>query len=369
MSNQNALITGTPEQRIEAIKGSRLKALIPDEATLNKMAEAVALMLNSDNLRACEPESIFGAVYKAATLGFRIDPTFGECWLIPRRISYKDSAGDWQSRNVCTFQVGYKGWKALCLQSGNVAFLQAHEVYAADNFKFQYGTGAALQHVPADENDGKMTHFYAFAKLANGMEAFEVINIQEAERSRRNSETQYNTIGEGKNKVKVFSDTPKDVWGKFYAQMALRVPVKRLCAALPLTPAIEAAMREDGGVTFIKDEGAVTFESAQDLDKYEPAEEVPTGNTDATSAEKYVQVKDAVESLDFAQYQEYLKGFAGSEAWNKDFAMREMLVRSGLEKCECQADVKLLYALLPAKDQQDKKLKSLIIEKGKSYGS
>lgn len=349
-----------PEIRIQAIQQSRLRTLVSNEAVLNRMAEAAALMLNSDALRACETESILGALYKAATLGFRIEPEFGECWLIPRNLKYKDG-NDWKQRNVCMFQVGYKGWKALALQSGNVAYLQAHEVYDADDFSFEYGTDAYLKHIPAKENNGVMRNFYALAKLVNGFCAFEVITIQDAEKSRRNSETQYEWIGEGRNKVKKYSETPKDVWGKFYAQMALRVPVKRLCASLPLTPAIELAMREDGGVTYVNQDGKVIFTPPVEVEK-QADEANPVEDTE-TLPEKYFTIKEEVQSLDFEKYCEYFEGFVGTDIFKASKETREMVIELGMNKVQSIEQLARVFNMLPGASQKDVSLKSFFTKK------
>ena len=242
-----------PAEQFEALKKSRLAQLIQDKGLLSKICEAAVHLLSDPKIQECDEASILGALYKAATMGFRLERDFGECHLIPRSLKVGDK---WVK--TCSFQIGYKGWKSIALQSGNLHYLEAREVYAADTFKFKHGTAAFLDHEPAATNDGKMSHFYALCKLKSGEYVFSVINIQEAEKSRRNSETQY--------KDKVYSPVPVGVWLKNYAQMALRVPIKRLCAALPMTAAIETALQSDGGVTYVQKDGTVTSIQPADVE-------------------------------------------------------------------------------------------------------
>jgi recombinational DNA repair protein RecT len=264
-------------------------------------------------------------------------------------------------KHLSAFQVGYKGWKALALQSGNIAYIQAHEVYDADEFAFEYGTGAYLKHRPGKENNGVMSHFYALAKLVNGFDAFEVITIQDAEKSRRNSETQYEWIGDGRNKVKKYSETPKDVWGKYYAQMALRVPVKRLCASLPLTPAIENAMREDGGITYVNSDGKVIFTPPADVEKQ--ADESSPVEEAETLPEKYFTIKEEVQSLDFESYCQYFEGFVGSDIFKISKETREMVVEIGMRKVQSIEQLARVFNMLPGISQKDVSLKSFFTKK------
>ena len=311
------------KSQLEALKASRLRDFVKDPAILNRMYEAALYLLKNDALRACDEASIFGALYKAVTLKFRLEEDFGEYYLIPRRIfAGKDENGQPIYKSVCTGQIGYKGWKALALQSGHVLSIEAREVYKEDEFSFKYGTAPFLEHVPAETNKGEMIWFYAMALLPNGVKLFEVINRQRAEKSRKNSETQYETIG-GK---KVFLETPpaKTVWAKFYDKMALRTPIKAVCAMLPLSEAIETAIREDGAVTYLQKDGTVTTIGPADVEaiaEKPEGEKNPVEGLNTEIADKFLQVSDALSAMDFDAVCEYYKRFDGSKfAANKIFA-------------------------------------------------
>lgn len=284
MSNLPAvtLAAKDPETQLKALQQSRLAALIQDKGLLHRIYEAAVNLLTDEKLRACDESSIMGALYKAASLGFRLERDFGECYLIPRKMG---------ERQVCCFQIGYKGWKAIALQSGNVQFIESREVYKEDLFDFEYGSGAYLKHRPADESAGMTTHFYARARLANGAELFEVITKQAAEKSRRHSESQYDGYG----KEKKFSDKPKDIWAKHYAAMALRVPIKKLCAALPMTPALEAAAATDGTVTYLQKDGTVTTITAVDVEKQ--VEQIEESKIPAAQLNEYENLQDGLAGL------------------------------------------------------------------------
>lgn len=304
----NSIISTNQADTLAALQKSRLSALIEDKGLLNRICEAAVALLTNDKLRACDEGSILGALYKAANLGCRLEPEFGECYLIPRNVK----AGDkWVS--VCCFQLGYKFWKNKALESGHISFLEAREVYAEDKFEFEQGTSAFIKHIPAEQNKGITTYFYARAKLKDGNEIFEVINKQAAEKSRRSSETQY----DGKGQDKVFSQAPKDIWAKHYAPMALRRPIKLLCSMLPLTPAIEAATQADGTVTYVQKDGQVVTMSPVEVENSAAQPQDTAAEINPELAEMYLKVKDILDSMTKqAEVLPYWNGFKKGELAN-----------------------------------------------------
>ncbi len=318
--NLSIISQNTDEQR-KALEASQLKVLIKDPETFNRMTVAAMHLLNSDDLRACDEMSILGALYKAVTLGFRLEPEFGECYLIPRKVQdgFMPDGKTKRWKSVCSFQIGYRGWKAMMMQTGYVSNIQAREVYKEDKFFVKYGTAAMIEHTPADENSGETTHFYAYAKLRDGNEIFEVINKQAAEKSRKFSESQYDKTGTYPNQVKVFSKEPKGFWLNGYAAMALRGPIKKLAAMLPLTPAIETAMQEDGAITFLQKDGTEMKISPAEVE--ETAEKIQTIEIgiEPDLIPRYQDLQDALMGLlDYETVMTYYKDhFKGSDIEKK----------------------------------------------------
>lgn len=335
--DQLSITASGPDQRLEALKKSRLGTIIQDHAIFNRICEAAVVLLNSEKLRTCDESSIFGALYKAATMGFRLEPEFGECYLIPRNINvgtYQDPK--WVS--VCCFQIGYKGWKARALETGHIKFLEAREVYKEDEFAIEYGTNAFLKHIPADENSGVTTRFYARCGLTSGGEIFEVINKQAAEKSRRNSESQYD------KKTKAFSDVPKDVWAKHYAQMALRVPVKRLCAMLPLTEAVESAMQADGAVTYLQKDGTVTTISPVEVEANAEQPQENQMQIPAENANQFLEWKDAIST--YTNFSEVISGYLELKKTNlfKSFPFVELFFDAAAKHAETPEQLAQFYS-------------------------
>ena len=303
------LSTPEPQTQLQFLQQTRIKDLIKDEETVRRLYEAALYLLTSDKLRACNEDSIVGALYKAATLKFRLEPEFGECYLIPRTV---------KGVQVCVFQIGYKGWKSKALETGHISFIEPREVYKEDEFSFEYGTHGFLKHRPADENSGQTTHFYARTRLKDGTELFEVINKQAAERSRKNSESQYDWVNVSGKNVKQYSERPKDIWAKHYAAMALRVPIKKLCAMLPLSPAIEEATRADNSVTYLDSKGNIVTISEVEVEKnaVDLSSKAPVEMTEELK-EKYDETADYLQTMDVPQIIKFYAEFVSGEFGNR----------------------------------------------------
>lgn len=327
-------IEATETGQLDFLKKSRLQSLIKDEVTLNRIIEAGVHLMKNKSLLECDPDSILGSLYKAATLGFRLEPEFGECYLIPRNQKVTDAQGRESWKKVCTFQIGYRGWKSKCLESGHIYSLESREVCENDKFEFRYGSSNELTHIAAKTDRGKEVAFYALARLKSGVVLFEVINRDEAEKSRRFSESQYDTIA----KEKVFSVKPKDIWLKNYAAMALRRPIKRLCASLPLSPAIEAAMKADNSITYIQKDGSVVTISQKEVEQN--AEPLPEQkeNIDAEKQESYMEIKQYLADMDNADavimyFKDYSQTVGGKiEVFAELFFERVAMVAVSIEE-------------------------------------
>mgnify|MGYP000349579631 CR=1 FL=1 len=307
-----SLASSDPEVQLAVLRKSRLSDLIEDKVLREQIYEAGIQLLTSEALRACDPETILGALYKAVSMKFRLAPEFGEVFLIPRSITVgKDKDGKWIKKQVCCFQIGYKGWRALALQSGNLSYLESREVYVEDDFSFEYGTSAYLRHSPTTGKKTDMTHFYSMAKGRDGSVVFHVITKDEAEKTRRLSESQYVKIGQYPNQVKEFSKDAIGFWEKGYATMALRGPIKAVCSFIPLTPSLQAGIDADGGVTYLNADGKIKNLSPIEVLKAEeplPTEEKNTGLAPEL-AEKFLETKDVLANMDFYAVLSFYEGW------------------------------------------------------------
>lgn len=118
-----------------------------------------------NSLANCSVESFGGALLTAAALG--LEPGVNqEAYLVP----YKGE---------CTLIVGYQGLAKLFWQHPLAKHLDAHAVHANDQFEYGYGLDPYLNHQPAKGERGKITHYYAVAKLSTGASSFVVLTAEE----------------------------------------------------------------------------------------------------------------------------------------------------------------------------------------------
>lgn len=139
-SYRHEIVAATPEHLA--------KHLNPDRIIRLAMSEFRRI----PQLAKCHPQSVCSAIIVASQLGLEIGVT-GDGWLIP----YKDE---------CQFIPGYQGLIKLAHNSGFVADIEAHIVYAKDHFEIEFGSEKRVIHRPHVDGDrGEMRLVYGLAWL------------------------------------------------------------------------------------------------------------------------------------------------------------------------------------------------------------
>lgn len=118
------------------------------------------LNLTSTSLQGCDPNSVYGAVMKSASLDLSVDPNLGQAWIIP----YNSKSG-----RQAQFQIGYKGFIQLAKRSGQYLKLNAIPVYEGQLKSFNPLT----EDIEMDWNNktsDKVIGFMAYIKEINGFE-------------------------------------------------------------------------------------------------------------------------------------------------------------------------------------------------------
>lgn len=199
----------TMQQYIKAMEGEIKKAL-PAVITPERFTRMVlsALSMNP-RLAECTPQSFLGAMMTAAQLGVEPNTPLGQAYLIPYR-----NHGTME----CQFQLGYKGLIDLAYRSGEVSIIQAHTVREGDEFEYELGLDPKLRHVPAPDNRGAATHYYAMFRTKDGGCGFAVMSRDEVEQHAR----KYS---------KAFSAGP---WQTNFDEMAKKTVLKKALKYAPL---------------------------------------------------------------------------------------------------------------------------------------
>lgn len=158
------------QQKDTSLKGlikamePEIKKALPSVITPERFTCMVFTALSSTpKLQQCTPQSFLGAMMQAAQLGLEPNTPVGQAYLIPYG-------------NVCQFQLGYKGLLDLAYRSGEIKDIQAHEVHENDEFEYELGLEPKLKHIPAKNNRGTVTMYYAVWHTKTGGYGFEVMS-------------------------------------------------------------------------------------------------------------------------------------------------------------------------------------------------
>lgn len=164
----------------------------------------------------CDPGSMVAAVAQVAQLGLDLTPAAGQAYLVP-----------YKSR--CQLQIGYKGYIALAVRSGDVKSVTAYPVYSGDAFEFEYGTEERVRHVPALKDRGELVAAWAVAVLADGRKVFRVIGADDIAKAE--------AFGQAKR--------PDSPWRVHRDEMARKTAIRRLVRDLVLSSVVGRAMAAD----------------------------------------------------------------------------------------------------------------------------
>ena len=203
----------TMKDYITLYQGEIAKAL-PSVMTPERFVRiATTAVTNRPKLANCTPQSFIGALLNAAQLGLEPNTPLGQAYLIP----YK---------NQCQFQIGYLGMVELAQRAGTN--VDAHVVYANDEFDYSLGLHPDIKHVPAMKDRGEAIAYYAVWHNGENF-GFEVMSREDVEKHAR----KYS---------KTFNDGP---WQTEFDEMAKKTVLKRALKYAPKKTDLARAVMQD----------------------------------------------------------------------------------------------------------------------------
>lgn len=224
--NQVASVKLSKEMSIPDIVralGPELKKALPSVLTPERFTRIALSALNqTPQLQQCTPMSFIGALLSAAQLGLEPNSPLGQAYLIP-----------FKNKGVmeCQFQIGYKGLIDLAYRNGGMQTIQAHTVYAGDEFEFEYGLNPKLVHRPASEDRGEPVWFYGLYRMVNGGYGFYVM-----------SKAEMNLYAANYSKAFSSGYSP---WKTNYEEMAKKTVIKRALKYAPIKTEFHRALSND----------------------------------------------------------------------------------------------------------------------------
>ena len=267
-ARKQALSTMSPKAKIAALlqeRKSEIAKMLPAHLSPDRLLKVATIAATTTPaLLECEIPSLITAVGQCALFGLEPNTILGHAYLIPFNKNERDKNGQWNRRKLVQVVIGYKGLIDMARRSGQIVSIAAHEVCENDEFEYSYGLDETLKHRPADSNRGRVTHFYAYAKLKDGGQSFEVMSLD-----------QINDIRDASAK----RNGAKDIagpWKDHFIEMGRKTVIRRLAKYLPLS---------------------VEFQRATALDEAgDSGAEV--GSVDGEFTVEYVGYEDSIEKFD-----------------------------------------------------------------------
>lgn len=232
MSNDVAVRQSTEIQRDESpgqivsfltARISQLAKCCPSGITPEAMIQVASLIVRkTPKLQECDPATIFTSMLDAGTCGFSLNPTHGECYLIPR---YNKNTG----KNECSMQPGYRGLAKLVRGNGKIEYIIANIVHENDVFDVTLSPEPVITHKPLLTGDrGKVTWVYSMVKFLSGTVVYDYMSFADVEKIRMKSQSPNGTF-----------------WGGFWEEMAKKTIIRRHSKSLDQTPQLAKAIELD----------------------------------------------------------------------------------------------------------------------------
>lgn len=195
-----------------------IQSLVPKHVTPERLCRiGLNAVSRNPKLMECSPATIIGSIVNCATLG--LEPNLlGHAYIVP---FYNGKTKQFEAQ----FQIGYKGALELIRRADPGAQIKARAVYEGDDFYYEYGLDDKLKHIPCgEEDDNKISHFYAAYKSINGATDFIVMSKKQMD-SHRDKFT----------KSKTKQGTVFGPWADHYVSMGLKTVILKLIKYLPIS--------------------------------------------------------------------------------------------------------------------------------------
>jgi len=167
-----------------------------------QVMDVIQIIANNAKLQQCSPASIVGAIITASRLGVSLDPNIKHSYLIPYGKTAK-------------LEISFMGFIDVIYRSTGT-LLEAHMVYANDEFDYQQGSKPHVEHKPCVFGDrGALIGCYAIGRMPSGEFSIEFLTLEDIEACRK------------------VSKNPNGVWKTWFNEMAKKSAIRRLYKRLP----------------------------------------------------------------------------------------------------------------------------------------
>ena len=236
-------------RQVFADMGDQLAAALPRTVNLDAkrlVRLALSTVQASSTLRRCSAWSIIRSVMTAAALGLECDGTLGHAYLVP-------------FKTTCTLMIGYKGYIALAMRTGEVAFIDAYVVYERDTWAYEAGDAGFIKHQPARPRPiGKGTAESPEVLVDEPIVAFYSVCQFKSGGKPKTTWMWKEEVDAIRKRSRAANDGP---WVTDYVPMGKKTTIRRMSATLGLSAELTRAAGAEGEVELgISDASLVELE-------------------------------------------------------------------------------------------------------------
>lgn len=156
------------KKKFEDMLGKRATSFI---TSVLQIVASNKLLANAD------PASIYQAAAMAATLDLPLNNSLGFAYIIPYNQKSRDEQGNWSSKQVAQFQIGYKGFIQLAQRSGQFKTLSSTPIYEGQIVEANPLTGYVFDFTKRTSE--KVIGYAAYFELINGFQKMMYMTIEE----------------------------------------------------------------------------------------------------------------------------------------------------------------------------------------------
>jgi recombination protein RecT len=199
--------------------------LLPKSINVTRFIRVATWTIQSQpRLAQCSGQSIVTALLRCATDGLL--PDGRQAALVPYEIER-----DGRREMACQYQPMIAGIRDKVFRAGELASWNVNVVQEGDSFDFEFGSNQYLRHKPSlrGGRTRPVTHAYSVAKLKDGGEIIEVMNIDQIEDVRKKSKSRHGP----------WSDPV------FFPEMCRKTVAKLAAKALPMPEDVTSIFRRD----------------------------------------------------------------------------------------------------------------------------
>lgn len=275
---------------------NKFRELLGKRAT-SFITSVLQIAAQNSLLAKADPVSIYQAAAVAATLDLPLNQNLGFAYIVPYNQKYKDQNGNWQSKQVAQFQMGYKGFIQLAQRSGQFKSIYSSAIYEGqllnanplDGYEFDF----------TKRTSDKVIGYAARFKLLNGFEATWFMDIDQLKRH-------------GSKYSKTFSKD-NGLWNTDFDGMANKTVIKLLLSKFaPLSVDMQRAVITDQAVINDVETQDVTYiDNEPVIDK--EAERVTLLIQDAATVDDLMKVKEHVTEENMELYETKLSTLSTAE--------------------------------------------------------